>query len=189
MGARVGKFKVDGATYLAQSKGSVVRSSFQQFGDKYYYADKFGALHYDSVVTNMYRKAQGYSSPSKYLLMVDIDNPKTIVFEGSSYNWKVKYIWDCCTGAPETPTVEGTFSVGIKGWSFGEDRGFSCYTYTQIYGDYLFHTRLYYANTRTLMGEDNLGNRHSHGCVHLLDENAEWIWYNVPSGTTIACIR
>ena len=188
-GARIGTFKVKGKRYYGQSKGYVYRDGYKKMNNNYYRADNKGVLTYDGIVTNMYKKAQGYTSPSKYLLMVDIDNPKTIVFEGSKYNWKPKFIWDCCTGAPATPTVEGTYSVGIKGPSFGEDRGFSCYTYTQISGDYLFHTRIYYAGTHTLMEKDDLGNRHSHGCVHLLDENAKWIQDNVPSGTTIACIR
>ena len=190
MGARIGDFQVNGKRYYGVANtGYEFRNDYKQVGDTLYYANNDGVLTYDAVVTRMYRLAQGYSSPSRYLLMVDIDDPKTIVFEGSQNNWHVKFIWDCCTGAPSTPTVEGTFSVGIKGASFGEDRGFSCYTYTQISGDYLFHTRIYYAGTHTLIDPDDLGHRHSHGCVHLLDENARWIQNNVPSGTTIACIR
>ena len=187
-GARIGYFNVEGTNYFSYDEGFLLRNSYHLWDDDWYYAYDDGSLQWEEVVSHLYQEAQGYWSPSEYLIMVDIDDPKVLVLEGSQYNWDVKFIWDCCTGAPETPTCEGTFSVGIKGWSFGEGNGFSCYYYTQINGDYLFHTRLYYANTWDLMNEDNLGNRHSHGCVHLLDENAKWIWDNVPSGTTIGCI-
>jgi len=191
LGARIGHFSVGGKDYYAYKKGYLQRNSYHLWNDTtpgWFYALDDGSLQWEDTVTHLYQEAQHYESPTEYLIMVDIDNPKVMVFEGSQWNWKVKFIWDACTGAPETPTCEGTYSVGIKGWSFGEGNGFSCYYYTQINGDYLFHTRLYYANTWDLMGEDDLGNRHSHGCVHLLDENAKWIWDNVPSGTTIGCI-
>ena len=136
----------------------------------------------------MYWKAQDYWSPSDYLIMVDVDDPKTIVFEWWNNHWEPKFIWECSTGAPETPTVTGVFSVGIKGYSFGEDHGYSCYYYTQFYGDYLFHTRIYWANTHILR-DVSMNTRVSQGCVRLYDEDAKWIWDNVPEGTTVVCIE
>ena len=183
-GARTGLFKVKGTKYYGKSKGYIVQDKFKKVKGKYYYIDKKGALTKGAVLSRMIRLAQGYSSPTRYLIMVDTDDTKVIVFEGSRGNWKPKHFWNCVTGALSTPTVLGTFSVGAKGYSFGEDHGYSCYYWTQFYGNYLFHTRLYYPGTRTL--QDPLMNaRGSMGCVRLLDANALWIQRNAPTGTTV----
>lgn len=175
-----------GAGYLAYAtdRGFVARSGPLQLGDSLYIADNDGKLQADTVANRLVMMAQAYSSPSQYLIMVDIDNPRTVVLEGSQGNWKVKFVWDCCTGAPDSPTVTGVFEVGIKGYSFGEDKGYSCYYYTQFYGDYLFHTRKYYPNSRELK-DGRMGERVSEGCVRLYDEDAIWIQENVPAGTTV----
>ena len=189
-GACIGMFEVSGRSYYAESDGTIVQNTWRQFtpGGKIYKAVRGGALTVDTIATRMYQLAQGYSSPSSYLLMVDTDDPRVVVFEGSRGNWNVKYIWNCCTGAIECPTVVGTFSIGGKGYSFGEGNGYSCYYYSQISGDYLFHSQLYYPYTRVIQ-DGSMSKRCSHGCVRLYIDNARWIYENVPSGTTVACIR
>lgn len=187
-GARTGLFNAQGAKYYSSSTGKVFCGGYKQIKGSYYYAESDGALTKSDVVNRMVSLAQGYSSPSNYLIMVDTDDTKLIVFEGSQDNWKPKHIWDCSTGAPETPTVLGVFSVGMRGYSFGEDHGYSCYYWTQFYGDYLFHTRIYHANTHDLM-DVSMNTRVSQGCVRLYDEDAYWIWTNIPTGTTVVTIE
>lgn len=172
----------------ATGGGYLARNTSINLGGTWYYADNDGKLSVDQVVNRLAFMAQGYSSSSQYLLMVDIDNPRTVVFEGSQGNWRVKYVWDCCTGAPESPTVTGVFEVGIKGYSFGEGKGYSCYYYTQFYGDYLFHSRKYYPYTHTIK-DGRMGVMVSEGCVRLYDEDAIWIQENVPAGTTVVTTR
>lgn len=186
--ARTGMFSVDGLQYQADSNGVIFRNGAKFIDGKYYNADGNGVLTYNYVVTRMHEKAQGYSSPSQYLIMVDTDDTKTIVFEGYYGHWDIKYVWDCSTGAPETPTVLGVYQVGLRGYSFGEDHGYSCYYWTQFYGDYLFHTRIYWANTHDLR-DASMNAQTSQGCVRLYDEDAYWIWQNVPSGTTVVTMR
>ena len=186
-GARIGDFKVNGDKYCGQSNGAVYHDQHWLSGNTYYWVNHNGKFNRDDVVTSLYRRAQGYWSPSRYLIMVDIDNPKTIVFEGWQGNWWVKYIWDCCTGHESCPTICGTFSLGAKGYSFGEGNGYSCYYYSQICGDFLFHSQLYWPYTRTIK-DGTMGRRCSHGCVRLYIDNAYWIWNNVPSGTTVATV-
>ena len=180
-----GSFEVDGKKYWGiGGQGYVARNQRLQVDGSWMRADNDGVLTTDAAVERLRLMAQGYSSPSPYLIMVDIDDPVTVVFEGSAGNWKVKYAWDCSTGAPDSPTVEGVFSVGMKGYSFGEGHGYSCYYWTQFYGDYLFHTRKYYANTHNVM-DGRMNQRVSEGCVRLYDEDAIWIQDNVPAGTTV----
>lgn len=186
-GARTGYFKVRGKKYLGiRNTGYLFRNGYKKINGKYWHANDRGKLTKDAVVNRLLSKAQGYGSPSRYLLMVDVDNPRVVVFEGYRWHWKVKYIWDCCTGTPNHATVTGVFSIGAKGYSFGEGHGYSCYYYSQITGDYLFHTRKYYPNTSTLM-DPRIGKRVSMGCVRLYDEDALWIQRNCPSGTTVVC--
>ena len=41
------------------------------------------------------------------------------------------------------------YQVYGKGYSFGH--GYTCYYYTQFYGDYLFHSSPYYVNSNRVM--------------------------------------
>jgi len=187
-GARIGYFKAKGDLYLGLDEGYVLRNVWHNYRGDNYYVDNDGVFNYDYVVSRLIDEAQGYWSPTQYLIMVDIDDPQVVVFEGSQWNWSVLYVMDCCTGTPATPTPEGTFSIGDRGYSFGESEGFSCYYWTQYYGPYYFHTRMYYPGEWVLMDERIGRERVSHGCIRLYDEDAYWIWTQVPSGTTVGCI-
>lgn len=130
----------------------------------------------------MMARANLYSSSTGYLLLVNRSTHKVGIFQGWQGNWKCIQYWDCSDGAPSTPTVEGTFRVGSKGYYF--DSGSArCYWYTQFYGNYLFHSVLYYKNG-TLM-DGRLGMALSHGCVRLNINNAKWIYDNIPAGSTV----
>ena len=130
----------------------------------------------------MMARANLYSSSTGYLLLVNRSTHKVGIFQGWQGNWKCIQYWDCSDGAPSTPTVEGTFRVGSKGYYF--DSGSArCYWYTQFYGNYLFHSVLYYKNG-TLM-DGRLGMALSHGCVRLNINNAKWIYDNIPVGSTV----
>ena len=188
LGARVGYFKVKGARYRGLSKGYVLRNTWRKLGKTYYHVNSKGKFKRDRVVTRLVRRAHRYSSPSRYLIVVDVDNPRMVIFRRSHGKWKVKSICSCCTGRRTTPTATGTFRIGAKGYSFGEGKGYSCYYWTQIHGDYLFHTRLYHAYTHRLR-DGRMGRRISHGCVRLLDKDALWIWRHAPRGTTVVCMR
>lgn len=181
--AIVGKFKVGNSSYYGyKGKGYIVRSGAVKVNGKGYWASSKGVLHRDDIAYRLIKKAQGYSSDTRYLIMIDIDNPRFVLLQGSRGNWKIKNVWECDTGAPETPTVRGVYKMGIKGYSFGH--GYTCYYYSQILGDYLIHTRIYQEGT-WILNDGPLGRRCSQGCVRLATPNAKWVWDNVPSGTTI----
>lgn len=130
----------------------------------------------------MYNRAQGYSSPTPWLILVDTANTRVAVFNGQKGSWNLQKYFLCTDGAPWTPTVRGVFSVGVKGYVFGH--GYSCYYYTQFYGDYLFHSTLY--NEGTFIHQDSrLGMHLSAGCVRLDISNAKWIYDNIPARSTV----
>lgn len=132
---------------------------------------------------DMFYKAQSYSSPTGWLVLVDCGSNRCCVYRGSYGHWVPVKEWVCTTGAAYTPTKKGVFSVTGKGYSFGN--GFTCYYYTQFYGDYLLHSILYYSNTFNVM-DGRLGINASHGCVRLSLENAKYVYDYVPYGTTVA---
>ncbi len=133
--------------------------------------------------TSMYNKAQSQSSATNWLIMIDVDNCKLGVFQGSKGNWTVVKHWTCSTGASGTPTVRGTYSITSKGKSFGD--GFTCWYYSQFHGNYLIHSILYNPGSMTSVQDNRLGQHVSHGCVRLALENAKWIYDNVPIATRV----
>lgn len=138
----------------------------------------------DGRLVNGWYTAQAISSPTNWFVLVDDINTKVMIYYWAIDQWMPLYIFDCSTGAWSMRTVHGTFSVGMKGYAFGYGHGYTAYYYTQIYGDYLFHSILY--NEGTWVPLDPVLNSHrSHGCVRLAPENAKWIYDNIPRGTTI----
>ena len=131
---------------------------------------------------DMTMRAQRYSSPTPWLILVDVDETRLAVFRGSMGNWKLYDNWMVSCGAPGSSTVRGVFSVGDRGYVFGH--GYSCYYYTQFYGAYLFHSVKYYEGTFNIM-DGRLGEHISLGCVRMDINNAKWIYDTIPSGTTV----
>lgn len=108
-----------------------------------------------SVDANMYMKAQKMSSSTKWLILVDTKSCKVGIFKGGRGNWDLQKYWSCSPGASATPTVKGTFTVQSKGLAFGS--GYTCWYYTQFYGNYLFHSVLYNPGSKTSLQDGRLG--------------------------------
>ena len=172
-----------GYAHYTTSAGYVLRNDWVKVNGTWYYADNDGLLEEgDPTEAAMVSKAQSYSSSTGYLILVDSTTNKTAIFTGSKGSWSIAKYWDCCTGASSTPTVKGTFTIGSRGYSFGD--GFTCYYWTQFYGNYLFHSILYRQGTHTVY-DGTMGANVSHGCVRLLIDNAKWIYDTIPKGTTV----
>ena len=135
------------------------------------------------TLNSMLQKAQAYSSKTKWLILVDTKKNKTGIYYGSKNNWVEKKNWSCTTGKASTPTVKGSYTVKAKGLFFGH--GYTCWYYTQFYGNYLFHSVLYSPGSKTKIQDGRLGQNLSHGCVRLTLKNAKWIYDNIPKGTKV----
>ena len=133
----------------------------------------------------MLNKAQGYSSPTGYLVLANVSTHRVGVYKGSAGKWqKVKY-YTVTTGAPNMPTREGVFYRGIRMLYFnsGSDR---CWYATQYSGNYLFHSVLYtQASSPTTVTDGRIGVSASHGCIRMRLEEAKWIYDNIPANTKI----
>ena len=132
---------------------------------------------------SMFQRAQNMSSRTNWLILVDTRTNKTAVYYGSRGNWAEMKYWNCTTGAAGSPTVKGSFTVQSKGLAFGS--GYTCWYYTQFYGNYLFHSILYNPGSKTSVQDGRLGINASHGCIRLSLANAKWIYDNIPRGTKV----
>lgn len=128
--------------------------------------------------------AQAKSSKTNYLLVVDTNACKVGVYTGKQGNWTRALYWDCAPGKSSTPTVKGEYTVSGRGTSFGS-KTYTCWYYTQFYGNYLFHSVLYEKGSKTKIQDGTLGKQVSHGCVRLDINNAKWIYDNIPNGTKV----
>jgi hypothetical protein len=182
VGARAdGFFGEDGNTFYANpSSGRLNRSGVFYTNGAWWRAVDWGGCFSCGSWQDMAAKAQNYRSSTNYLILVDCRSNRTAVYQWDN-GWYAVKEWACTTGANNC-TVKGEFATNLKGYSFG--RGFTCYYFTQFYGDYLFHSVLYYQNSNRVM-DGRLGINASHGCVRLAIENAKWIYDTIPRGTKV----
>ena len=176
---KTGWLNENGTWYWLSASGAMV-TGWQYVDGGYYYFNASGA--WDPYADPMTQRAQGYYSATNWLIMIDTVNNEFGVYWGWQGNWKLQYHWSCSTGAWATPTVLGEYTVGIKGYVFGS--GFSCYYYTQFYGDYLIHSGEYYQGTFVEM-DNRQGVNISHGCVRLTLDRAKWVYDNIPYNTKV----
>ncbi len=126
----------------------------------------------------------------RYKVEISISKQKVYVYEWhyGTYSKLVKTM-TCTTGTTETPTPLGTFKMGgpCGRWYFFKK--FDCWAQyaSRIVGGILFHSVIYSEKDVSTLRQSTvnaLGTRASHGCVRLSVENAEWIYRNIPAGTT-----
>lgn len=172
-----GWFASGGAWYWFDGNGAMA-TGWQWIDGSWYCFKSNGVWISDS----MNAKAQSYASRTNWLILVDTSRCVTSIYYGSQGNWDLNRRYVCSTGRAGTPTVIGEYEVFGKGYSFGH--GYTCYYYTQFYGDYLFHSSPYYVNSNRIM-DPTMGVPSSAGCVRLEIQNAKWIYDNIPYGTKV----
>lgn len=140
--------------------------------------------------------------PEKYYVLLDLNNQIVTAFEKDDAGEYTKVVRRmlCSSGRtqvdpedPEdqaTPTPRGVYKIGGRE-RFGKFASFEA-TYarywTQIVGGVYFHSIIYSKRdigTLQKAAYKNLGRNVSHGCVRLYVEDAKWLYYYAPPGTTI----
>ncbi len=193
--------------YFSKSSGRMKVSTWAKIGSYYYYFNSNGVLKtnciagssskgygyvdskgrrtsvVESSASAMITEAKKHTSSTSYLILVNCTTNRVGIFKKSSGAWVLTKYMTCATGAASSPTVKGTFSVLSKGLAFGTT--YTCWYYTQFYGNYLFHSILYQPGSMTVVQESGLGTNASHGCVRLSLSDAKWIYDNIPLGTTV----
>ncbi len=207
-GAKVGYFTIGSDEYYGRDdQGYVVRGYWTAPDGMVYYADNDGKL-------DMYREIRsriwGWTSGTGYLIVVDSASYRTFIFEGSQYNWKLKYAWACGVWmngyGPEMHHRDSygwynDYTVGGDGacynytrWADGRNNfkgGYRASYYpeddikwfTGICLDLGFHSTIGWEGGYS--DPNQLGVNVSHGCIRLLESNAKWIYDNCGVGTRV----
>ena len=140
-----------------------------------------GSLDYSDATKEGWVDAKGYDSATNYLVWVSRYTQKVIVFQGSKGNWKVIKTMPCSSGANNTPTPAGSFTIYQRTgrWNFD-------YYYVNnvsiFNGGHAFHSIL--MNYNNTVNDDRVGIPLSHGCIRMLDEDCNYI-YGLPMGTRV----
>ncbi len=141
---------------------------------------------YSQLEKEIWINAKGYSSKTQYLLWINRAYQHVNVFQGSKGNWKMIQSFLVGTGAASTPTPTGLTTVSYKlasGWTT------STYTVRPVVGfypgtGYAFHSRLSYPGTDTEY-DFSAGYPVSHGCIRMYKSDIQWLYNNIPVGTTV----
>ena len=132
---------------------------------------------YESVVNS-----EECTSYTNNYILVNLEEQQVYIFYGTNHNWKLINTFSCASGKSSTPTVRGHFNLGVKGLYFRSGSAY-CKYFSQITGNYLFHSILYDSNGNVL--DSTLGEKASHGCIRLALDNAKYIYDNIPIGSGI----
>ncbi len=130
--------------------------------------------------------AKGHASETDYLIWVNISMQRVNIFKGSKGNWKLVRSAIVGSGAPGHSTPVGVYTTTYKqaaGWTT------STYTCRPVIGfkkntGYAFHSRLYYPGSNKLT-DARIGFPVSHGCIRMYDEDVNYIYDNIPIGSTV----
>lgn len=126
------------------------------------------------------------NSDTTYFVAVSKSQREVYIYHKEIDSWEIIKTFSCSIGAPENPTIEGNFQSGLKGKELRINETYVKY-FTQISGDYLFHSIPY--NEVGEATDDSLGEAVSHGCVRLSLEDAKYIYDTIPARTGIKIIK
>ena len=140
-------------------------------------------VHMPSEQQVMLDEANRHGSSTGWLVLVNLSTCHVGVFTGGQGSWGYVNYMLCSPGADSSPTVTGEYTINYHLNSFGS--GYTCWYASQFYGGYMFHSVLYEPGSMSDIQDGRLGMHLSHGCVRLALEDARWIYYEVPVGTTV----
>ena len=172
-------YRRSGRCTIKRKNGSVVyiKTSALNFTAEHYTSND-----YTTEQKELFVNSQGYSSKTKYLIWMNTYTQRVNIFEGSKGNWKLIKNNICASGAIDTPTPPGLKTLYKKE---------KTHRYAHSHYDYLskfqlencFHTRVKYYSGGYV--DSRLGRPLSHGCVRMKDNDAIYIYKNMPLNTTV----
>lgn len=147
-------------------------------GNKCIYTTK----KYSTEVKTAFVNSKGYSSKTKYLIWISHYTQQVSIFQGSKDKWKMIRTFTCATGTAQNHSPRGVFKITYKekGWFYTSTK--ELYV-THFKGRNSFHTRPLWNNGS--VQNPTIGKPASHGCVRCYNQDAKYIYDNMPSGTTV----
>ena len=127
----------------------------------------------------MVKKAQKYTSKTKYLVLIDSQYCFLGIFKGKKNNWSLIKFWICAPGIFKT-YWNRDHELGVKSKGF---YSYNCQVYwaVRLKKELWIHSITYKGHNGKEVLDGRLGGRYSHGCIRLATENAKWLYDNIPS--------
>ena len=143
--------------------------------------------------SGMDKKAQGYSSSTRYLILVNKKEHKINIYQGSKGSWAaVKRNMICTIGKSSTPSPSGSFHLDHKSskvYGYKDFKNSTAFFATRISAGNYFHSITYKLGCRnpyTHTPKDaSLGKSKSNSCIRLSLENAKFIHQVTPRNTRV----
>lgn len=125
-------------------------------------------------------------SDTNYLVWTDLCRQRTYVLYQDEAGWHLIKNLVCSSGRLDNPTPTGFFKVEYAMPYFGISRGFRCKNALVFYGEYMYHSILFDRTGNYIKsGQYELGRPVSHGCVRLSEADSEWLYKNIPIGSSV----
>ncbi len=125
-----------------------------------------------------------FESSTDYFIWVDIYRNETYILKKTKDYFFLYKRLICSTGANNTPTKRGLYTITTKGTHFySRDNTYICYNYLQYSGSYLLHSFPYSLKHEVL--DSRLQDRVSNGCVRYTFEDSKYLYEDIPLETTI----
>ncbi len=181
-----GWFFVNNAMYYVKADGTIATNTSI---DGY----KIGANGAVTDVYGMDKKAQGYSSSTRYLILVNKSKHQVNVYKGSKGHWAiVRRAMPCTVGKSSTPSPSGSFRLGHKrstAYGYKDFTGSTVFYTTRITAGNYFHSVLYKLGCRnpytTSPKDATLGKNRSNSCIRLKLADAKLIHSVTPTNTRV----
>ncbi|MDF2698677.1 MAG: ErfK/YbiS/YcfS/YnhG family [Haloplasmataceae bacterium] len=125
-----------------------------------------------------YVNSFNFFSETNYSIWVNLDTHRVNIFNGNNQNWFL--INSYIASIPANPTIKGLFKVGEKSKKFKENRNsyFKWITY-------FFENLSFNSTFNKKKADDQLNQLKFEWSIRLSEENAKYIYDNIPKGSTI----
>ena len=142
----------------------------------------------------MNKKAQSYSSQTRYLILVNKSKHIVNIYQGKKGAWKlIRGNMLCTIGKKSTPTKSGNFNLSTmrtkRKYGYKDFGGSTAFYAARINAGNFFHSILYKHGCRnpyTAKPKDaTLGKNKSNSCIRLALENARYIYEKMPLRTAV----
>ena len=181
-----GWFYYGNAMYYVQADGTI---AVNKTVDGY----KIGATGAVTDVYGMDKKAQGYSSDTRYLILVNKKQHVINVYQGSKGSWVgVRRNMPCTIGKSSTPSPSGSWRLNHKSsrpYGYKDFNGSTVFYATRISAGNYFHSILYKKGSRNpataKVKDGSLGKNKSNSCIRMRLEDAKYIHQVTPRNSRV----
>lgn len=133
-----------------------------------------------------YARLKDFKSDTDYFVWTDLYRQRTYILKQENGGWQLKKTMVCSSGSNKYLTPRGSYKLYYRMPYFGVEKGFRCKNAVVIFRDYMYHSILFDKTGHyPKEGLYELGQRRSHGCIRLLEEDSAWLYENVPLESTV----